>query len=123
MSRVRLKLSAWVREQGQGRCEYCRFPESVSELPFQIDHVIARKHGGVSVKENLAFACFYCNSAKIVRLFHPRCDDWDAHFHWEGARLCARTPEGRTTIQVLGINEPDAVAVREVLLEEGVRFD
>jgi HNH endonuclease len=28
-------------------CEYCRIPADVSLLPFQIDHIIAEKHGGL----------------------------------------------------------------------------
>jgi hypothetical protein len=64
--------------------------------PFEIDHVIAQKHGGATVDSNLALACFYCNSAKgpnvagidpesglIVRLFHPRTDRWTDHFRME----------------------------------------
>jgi hypothetical protein len=64
--------------------------------PFQIDHIIARKHGGGSAEDNLAFACFYCNTHKgpniagidpvsreVVRLFHPRRDVWKEHFFWE----------------------------------------
>ena len=60
-------------------------------------------------------------SGKPTRLFHPRRDAWDGHFAWEGAFLRGQTAIGRTTIAVLGINDPDAVAVREALLEEGLR--
>ena len=49
-------LRARVRAAGVGRCEYCRLPESASILPFEIEHIIAEKHGGQTVFENLAFA-------------------------------------------------------------------
>ena len=44
-----------------------RIPSSahtLTSMPFQIDHVIARKHGGGTSDDNLAFACFYCSSHK-----------------------------------------------------------
>ena len=107
-------------------------PRSLDYLPFQIDHIIARKHGGPSSEDNLALACFYCNthkgpnvagidpdSGEVVRLFHPRRDEWAEHFFWDGAMLGAGTPVGRTTIHVLRINDPDYVAVRGALLAEG----
>ncbi len=119
-----------------GRCEYCHFPEAEAGRPFQIDHIIARKHGGSGDETNLALACLYCNSAKapsiagidplndaIVRLFHPRRDLWHEHFAWRGAWLSGRTPEARATITVLRINDSAAVAVRESLLEEGIGLD
>jgi hypothetical protein len=122
-----------LRRRAQDQCEYCHFPIARAELPFQTDHITAKKHGGKADPENLALACFYCNSCKgpniagidpqsgqIVRLFHPRKDEWAGHFAWDGAVLSGLTPIGRTTIAVLAINEPNAVAVRESLMREGV---
>ena len=80
---------------------------------------------------NLALACLHCNRHKgpniagrdvatggLVRLFHPRQDRWSDHFAWSGAELVGRTPIGRITIHVLAINDPDFLAVRQVLIEE-----
>jgi HNH endonuclease len=102
-------------------------------IPFEIDHILAQKHGGPIREENLALSCFYCNSYKgphiagvdpaserIVRLFHPRRDRWSRHFERDGATLRGKTAIGRATIVVLSINNPDAIAVREALIEEGV---
>ncbi len=44
------------------RCEYCHFSEDLAWLPFQVDHIIAEKHGGPTTEDNLALSCFYCNS-------------------------------------------------------------
>jgi len=55
-----------------------------------------------------------------VRLFHPRRDGWAEHFAWDGPELKARTQIGRVTIAVLAINDPEAVAVRKALQDEGV---
>ncbi|MCB0045137.1 MAG: HNH endonuclease [Caldilineaceae bacterium] len=49
-----------VIERAQGCCEYCGKPQ-VTFFAHEIDHVIARKHGGQTELENLAFACFECN--------------------------------------------------------------
>jgi hypothetical protein len=126
-------LEAEVRRRAAGHCEYCHFPEAASELPFHIDHIIARKHGGKTDSGNLAWACFSCNLRKgpniagldpqtgaLTPLFNPRVDAWVEHFAWEGAWLRGRTPIGRTTAAVLDINNADSVAVRDALREEGV---
>lgn len=123
-------LARLVRERAGECCEYCRLPRAYSTLPFEFGHVIARKHGGPTAPGNLALSCFYCNSykgpniagidprsGKTVRLFNPRRHKWARHFRWDGPALIGRTPIGRTTIAVLNINESEAVATREALIE------
>ena len=122
-----------IRDRAQSRCEYCRMPASLYRLPFQFDHIIAQKHGGITSLDNLALACCHCNAYKgpniagrdpvtgeLVRLFHPRNDRWSDHFEWQEARLVGRTAVGRVTIHVLAINEPDFLAVRDALMKERV---
>jgi hypothetical protein len=55
----------------------------------------------------------------MVRLFHPRRDNWQDHFRWKGPRIQARTAVGRVTIAVLDMNHSDSVAVRAQLIAEG----
>jgi hypothetical protein len=120
-----------VRERARDRCEYCHLPATVYPLPFHVDHIVARQHGGQTVLENLALACLHCNrhkgpniagtdptTAATVRLFHPRADAWNDHFEWTGAMLVGRTAIGRVTIQVLAINQSDFLAVRRTLVQE-----
>ena len=122
-----------VVRRASGRCEYCRFPQIAAELSFHIDHVIAEQHGGATASENLAWACFSCNLHKgpniagrdplngnLTRLYHPREDRWTDHFAWEAVSLRGRTAVGRTTVDVLAMNHPDAIAVRAALQEEGI---
>lgn len=103
-------------------------PRDADLLPFQIDHVIARKHGGGDGEDNLALACFACNNHKganiagidpvtgdVVRLFHPLSDTWHDHFSLDGAKIRGRTPIGRATVRVLALNLGYRVALREVL--------
>ncbi|WP_165074084.1 HNH endonuclease [Paludisphaera rhizosphaerae] len=125
-------LERRVRRRARGRCEYCRLPRFASEFTFPIDHIIARQHGGATEADNLAQSCPHCNAHKgpniagldpstgeFTRLYHPRIHRWREHFAWTGAVLKGRTPIGRTTIEVLAINDPDMVAAREALIEEG----
>jgi len=101
--------------------------------PFPIDHIIARQHGGLTIPENLALSCLHDNThkgpniagidpltARITRSFNPRRDRWTRHFRWEGPYLVGRTSDGRTTIIVFAMNHPDAVAVRQSLIEVGL---
>ena len=128
---VRLERLVWRR--AQRACEYCQLPKEYDELPFQIDHILARKHGGLTTAQNLALACFPCNNHKgpniagrdplterIVPLFHPRRHRWRQHFLWDGPFLEARTAIGRATIAVLEINLPHRVNLRQALIEENV---
>lgn len=92
---------AAVRARAQNRCEYCQRLQSTSPLiPLQIEHVIARKHGGADDADNLALACAECNlhkgsdltgidpdSGQVTPLFNPRHDQWDEHFAWDGLRI------------------------------------
>lgn len=119
-----------VRQRAANRCEYCGLPAEYTDAPFQLDHIIAEKHHGPTVEGNLAWSCFYCNSFKgpniagrdettgaTVRLFHPREDIWSEHFGWVGPKLIGLTDIGRVTIDVLCINDPDAIEFRRLLLE------
>jgi hypothetical protein len=122
-----------VRERAAGRCDYCRLPRRATSIPFEIDHIIARKHGGRTVASNLADACVYCNSfngsdiagidpltGRLTRLFHPRRHKWTHHFRYNGPVLIGRTAIGRTTIRVLQINCEEALTLRESVMDEGL---
>ena len=39
-------LAEQVRQRAGHMCEYCRLPESLYAGPFEIEHVIAKQHGG-----------------------------------------------------------------------------
>jgi len=100
-------------------------------VPDRSHHRPAAPRG--DLPENLALSCLRCNSHKspnlsgydwetgeVVRLFHPRRDDWDEHFAWDGPQLRGRTQIGRVTIDVLTINEPSYVELRASLIIEGL---
>lgn len=129
------ELAQTIRGWADGRCEYCRMPESSSSLPHVIDHVIARQHGGATELENCALSCGRCNqfkgpniagidpeSGQLTRLYHPRKDQWSVHFRYEGPVLVGRTILGRATVRVLAINLPIRVAARQALIDSGEPF-
>jgi hypothetical protein len=91
---------------------------------------VARQHGGADDPETLCYACSECNWAKgpnlsgmlagkIYPLFNPRKQDWKRHFHWGHTILVGKTNTGIVTVQVLNINAPARVMLRENLLFEG----
>lgn len=121
-------LKAHVRQRAANRCEYCRLHQDQSVLQFHIEHIIPRKHGGDSTERNLALACNHCNlhkgpnltgidpkTNKIVRLFHPRRQKWQTHFHANGVTIVGRTAVSRSTIRVLEMNGDEQLQLRETL--------
>ena len=80
-----LRQQVWSR--ANGCCEYCQLPQELTLTPHELDHIRAQKHHGATAAQNLALACFYCNSYKgsnvagidletddVCRLFNPRAD-------------------------------------------------
>jgi 5-methylcytosine-specific restriction endonuclease McrA len=83
-----------VRVRAEYRCEYCG-TRQVDEpfFAYQVEHIIAKQHGGSDEDANLALACSHCNLHKgpnlagidpitklLSPLFHPRRQTWDEHF-------------------------------------------
>jgi hypothetical protein len=125
-------LTRLVWQRAKGRCEYCQLPQEADDRPFEIDHIISRKHHGPTVAGNLALSCFRCNSCKgsdisgrdektrgLTPLFNPRRHKWATHFRWQEAYLIGRTPVGRVTVALLRINDTLRVELRAELIEEG----
>ena len=54
-----------------------------------------------------------------IRLFHPRLDDWNEHFSWDGPRLTGLTAIGRATIEALKLNRELVIAIRREELLQG----
>jgi hypothetical protein len=130
MERALVEL-VWRR--ARGRCEYCQLSQENLELSFEIDHIIAKKHGGPTRASNLCLACIADNhhkgpniagldprTGKLTPLFNPRRHKWSRHFAWDGPWLRGRTAIGRVTVAVLRINDPFRVAHRQDFMDEGV---
>ncbi len=123
---------AWQR--ADNRCEYCRLHQDhESFFRFQVEHIIAKQHGGGDGPENLALSCHHDNehkgpslsgidpqTGKTVRLFHPRRQRWRRHFRLDGPFIIGRTASGRATVTVLALNHPDRVDLRRELIAAGL---
>jgi len=115
-----------VRQRAGNCCEYCQLSQSGQLVSFQIDHIIAVKHDGTDEDDNLCLACYDCNIYKgsdvaaldpltraATRLYDPRQQVWDEHFRLNpDATISGLTPEGRTTVRVLRINDIERVNQR-----------
>lgn len=122
-----------VRERAAGLCEYCHLPEGHVLTPFQVEHVVAKQHRGRDTLGNLAYACLRCNlhkgpnlagidprTKRLTRLFNPRRHRWSKHFRWQGAALVGQIAVGRTTIEVLAMNESARIALRREMMDQGL---
>ena len=119
-------------ERAQKCCEYCLIHQDSSPYTHEVDHLIARKHGGTNDPENLALACLPCNrrkgsdlaaidpiSGQVVTIFNPRQQDWTDHFTLEGAYIVGKTETGRATVFLLALNAPSRLVKRQLLIAEG----
>ena len=120
------RLRQLVRRRAKNRCEYCQLRQDQEPLSFHIEHITPRQHGGKDLSNNLALACHHCNlhkgtnlsgldlkNKKLTRLFHPRLDDWEDHFIKRDGEIAGRTAIGRTTVNVLRMNEDGRAQLRE----------
>ena len=108
------------------RCEYCGLHQDQSPLAaLHVEHIPPRKHGGSDDSDNLALACIDCNlhkgsnvagydpkTGRLTELFHPRSQSWHEHFERQGAMIVGKTPIGRTTIEILQLNDEKRLQLR-----------
>jgi len=109
--------------------DLCRIHEEDVFAPHELNHVIAAQHGGRSLLENLALACYEGNHFKGTNvasvdpetgepgfLFHPRHDRWSDDSLLDGARVVPLTAKGRATAALLKFNIPAFLELREKLV-------
>src|SRR5438094_9603478 len=116
-----------VAQRAAHHCEYCRAPEALFNLPFEVEHIIPPIHGGLDEESNWALSCRSCNLHKsahlegidpetrtTVRLFHPRQSRWADHFRVEAstASIVGLTAAGRVTVARLQMNSTAQLAAR-----------
>ncbi len=127
-------LRLFVAQRANFRCEYCLLPEDASFYTFHVDHIIGIKHGGLTDKNNLAFACPICNINKgsdiatvldditiSIRFFNPRLDVWTEHFSVEASGLLVpKTTIGKATSKILELNQTDSIIERNKMIRLGL---
>ncbi len=127
-SYVAAELRRSVAMRARRVCEYCLIHEEDTFFGCEVDHVISEKHGGPTVAENLAYACFNCNRQKgsdvgsisvrtgeFIRFFNPRSDRWADHFAFDDEIIQPLTDIGDVTARILDFNGGDRVLERRAL--------
>lgn len=128
MSPLPAAIRTAVVERADFCCEYCLVHEMYAPFIHEVDHVIARKHGGEDVLENLAYACAQCNRFKgsdiasidpatglLVTLFNPRTQNLHEHFRLDGFVIDPLTAIGRATVRLRQLNQIDRLLLRQEL--------
>jgi hypothetical protein len=126
---ITAELRRLTRDRAQNCCEYCLISQEDNFLPFEVDHIIAEKHSGETVAENLCWSCSTCNGYKgsdvgsydivtkqLTPLYNPRTERWATHFTLEGAEILALTAIGRVTLTILRLNDPQRLIDRAGLI-------
>ena len=116
-----------VSRRAAHRCEYRRAPEAIFNFPFEVEHVVPIRLGGIDEPGNLALACRSCNVHKAshltgfdeitqreTSLFNPRLARWEDHFRVdkESGAVLGQTEIGRGTVARLEMNSETQSAAR-----------
>ena len=102
-------------------------PQAATPLiPFHVEHIVSRQHGGTDDPRGLALACDRCNAYKgpnltsidpdtgtVVALFSPRRDVWTDHLVVREGEILGLTPAGRATVRLFNMNAPRRVELRK----------
>lgn len=131
-SHISAELRRIVSERSGDSCEYCLIHSDDTIYGCQVDHIIAEKHFGETVADNLAMACVFCNRFKgsdigslasstgeFTRFFNPRTDRWDEHFGFDQFRVVSLTQIGEVTISIFQMNHHDRILERQMLQIDG----
>jgi hypothetical protein len=129
MTYIPARLRDLVVVRARVSCEYCLLHADYAVFAHEVDHVIARQHGGAATADNLAYACAQCNrfkgsnvatpdpqSGEIVPLFNPRTQAWRDHFRLDGPVIVPLSALGRATERLLQLNQIDRVLLRKALI-------
>lgn len=121
-----------VAERAYHVCEDRLLHDDDTFWGCQIDHIISRKHGGLTEAGNLAWACACCNNHKgsdiatlagqplrLVRLYHPRQDKWADCFQLNGCRIEPNNDVGAATEKLLQLNHESPLRERGALAQSG----
>ena len=100
--------------------------EATPLIPFPVEHIVSRQHGGTDDPGGPALACDRLNAYKgpnltsidpdtgiVTALFNPRGEVWSDHFAVQGAHILGLTPTGRATVRLLKMNAPRRVELRQ----------
>lgn len=126
--RISSELRQLVASRADCLCEYCLIAEEDTYFGCEVDHIISVKHGGETIRENLAYTCVACNRYKgsdiasisqqsglIVRFFNPRIDKWVEHFSLNGVHINSVSEIGEVTSRILRFKDEERIIERQAL--------
>lgn len=134
-ARIPHALRRRVLTRSNGVCAFCKSPEELMGVTFEIDHITPLAAGGKTTNANLCLCCPTCNRHKAARvaaldptsgesspLFHPTRDRWDDHFEWRNGvtTVFGRTSVGRATVAALQMNRSQMVLLRSYWAATGL---
>jgi hypothetical protein len=132
LAKISESLKQKAKARADWRCEYCLLHQDDAPQRHEVDHIIAIKHRGKTILDNLVCACFPCNRHKgtdlatfdpesqtLTTLYNPRIHIWHEHFTLEDGRIIGLTVIGRATAELLKFNLPMRVGARQQLIERG----
>ena len=131
MTYIHAALRRLVIDRAGNCCEYCLVSQLDRSLPYEVDHIIAEKHDGATIEENLCWSCYLCNGFKgsdissvdwqvtkeITPLFNPRKHQWSDHFELNDTMIMPMSDIGRVTVFLLKLNTPERILERELLIQ------
>jgi len=134
MTRISGKIREEVRQRANNCCEYCLIPELPNAHSFHVDHIKpSKKHKGPDELDNLAWACFDCNTTKsgeiagydpvtkqLTPLYNPRIQNWHEHFKKDGPTIVPISAHGRVTVELLNMNDSAQIELRILLIKLGL---
>jgi HNH endonuclease len=122
------RFKDWLRDEFRFRCVYCLFRERWypdGHMSFSVEHVIPRSadRGGSSERDynNLLYACNRCNSFRgVAGVLNPTRSSLGQHLEVreEDGSIRGRTAEGRKSIRILRLDDPDVRHQRRRFLVE-----
>ena len=126
---ISVELRRQVATRANFCCEYCRLKEILSFYNFHVDHIKSVKHDGLTILNNLAYACpdcnhfkgsdigsFFDNDEQIARFFNPRKDKWADHFELLDGAIYGKTEIGKATERIFKFNDTDRLIFRKQLI-------
>ena len=126
---ISTELRRQVISRAENICEYCLIHEDDTFFGCHVDHIISKKHGGLTTADNLALACSVCNLRKgsdiasltstgiLTRLYNPRTDIWSQHFALVDVVIEPLTAIGGVTASLLQFNISERALERQELIE------
>jgi hypothetical protein len=127
-----------LRKEFGGRCVYCRASDAISGVQgFGVDHYRPKRRFATLATEylNLYYSCNRCNSNKgqfwptpqqqKAKVFVPNpCEHVMAdHMRFHGSAVAHRSNAGEFTVELLDLNEPDVVKLRDAIIRAVALMD